>query len=214
MSENTINIIVADDHQMFLDGLRSLLKDISYINIIGFATHGQQVLDLLRYHSVDVVVLDVEMPVMDGVETSIRIKEHYPDVKILALTMYKEEGFVTRMVQAGISGYILKERSQEELVEAIKNVYQGHEHYDRKITNVIINSIKDTTTNKKTILTKSEIKVLTLIGKGLTTPEIANQLCISPNTVNTHRRNIIEKLGLPGGTKGLVKYAVENGYIK
>ena len=214
-TDKPIKVIVADDHQLFLNGLESLLKEVSFIKIIGLATNGQQVLDLLRYHSdTDVAILDIEMPVLNGIQTAIKIKENYPDTKVLALTMYKSEGFVTKMIQTGINGYILKERSQEELVEAIKAVKKGEDYYDRKITHVIVNSIKSDNNNKKTKLTKTEVKVLSLLGLGLSNKQIADKLFISIHTVNTHCRNMIDKLGLQTGSKGLVKYAIENGYTQ
>ncbi len=211
---NTIRVIVADDHLMFLDGLISVLKEEEDIEIVSIATDGRQVLDYLRCHrdGVDVAVLDIEMPHLNGVETTCKLQEHYPDVKILVLTSYNQEGFITRILQAGASGYILKNNGRDVLVEAIRTVSQGQRYLGKEATKTLVESHLNPRAPKAK-LTRRETEVLTLVGDGLNGPQIAQELKIKESTVITHRNNLIDKLGVEG-TRGLVRYAVAKGYTK
>ena len=139
-----INILLADDHKILLDGLKAFLQTNSNINIVGEALNGIQVLDILKEHKVDVAVLDIEMPEMDGVETTKQIKKCFPNTKVLILSMYKEKAIIIKLMEMGASGYILKNRSKEELIEAINRVYAGDAHFGIEVLNTITNAPKET----------------------------------------------------------------------
>lgn len=209
-----IKIIIADDHQIVLDGLHLVFKEAPHIEVVSQAQNGEEVLAYLREHkhNVDVAVLDIEMDQLNGIETTKKIREFYPHIKVLILTMYKTNGFITQMVHAGVSGYVLKERGHAELVKAVETVHSGEEYYDRDVAKILIDGIKnDGPVPIK--LTRREIDVLKLIGEGMTTPQIAEKLFISENTVNTHRKHLLEKLGAKNKSD-LIKYAIENGFVK
>ncbi len=212
-----INIILADDHQIVREGLISLLDDDPQIVCHGQAKNGQEALDLLATtKGVDIAVLDVEMPVMDGVEATRHIKAKYPQVKVLILTMYTKHEFITSLIREGVSGYILKERGREELIKAIHEIHMGKQYFGERVTSKLIEAMKapprPTEAEKIVKLTKREKEVLKLIAEGMTTPQISAKLFIANSTVETHRRNLIDKLDVPN-SKGLVAYAVKHKII-
>jgi DNA-binding NarL/FixJ family response regulator len=206
-----INIIIADDHEIVVEGLHSLLENEEGITIVGEAYNGEEVIPLLESNAVDVAVLDISMPKMDGIDLTKFIKSNYPKVKILILTMHNEIGFIRRIIEAGAHGYILKNKGKEELVRAIQALYNGNEYLGEEVTKTLFSSIRNTTVYGEIQLTKREKEVLKLIANSFTTPKISDELNIAPSTVETHRRNLIEKTGVQN-SKGLVKFAIENGY--
>ncbi len=211
-----INVIIADDHEIVIDGLASILNKEDDINVVGKAMNGNDVIKLLRNCRVDVAVLDIEMPGKTGVELSLYIKKNYPDVKILILTMYKTQEFVSQIISAGANGYILKNKGSEELVKAIRAVKEGHSYIGQEITEVLIEAMK--TKNKKDKIpevkfTKREKEVLPLIVEGRTAREIAEMLYIGRATVETHRKNLIEKAGA-ANVRELIRLAIKNGWVK
>lgn len=206
-----INILIADDHEIVVEGLRSLLENEKEITIIGQANNGEQVLPILENNIINVAVLDISMPKMDGLDLTIFIKSNYPDVKILILTMHNEIGFIRRVIEAGAHGYILKNKGKEELVRAIKALDNGNEYLGEEVTKTLFSSIRNATVYGEIQLTKREKQVLKLIANGNTTPKISAALNIAPSTVETYRRNLLEKTGVKN-SKGLVKFAIENGY--
>ena len=211
-----IKVLLADDHQIVLDGLSLLLGADKDIEKVYEATDGDLVLKALKVKDVDVVVLDIEMPIKDGIETTRSIRENFPHVKVLILTMYNTENFIKELVKAGASGYILKNRGKEELVDAIKKVADGGKYFGDAVTETLINGIKTPDKSQaldQVIFTKREKEVLNLIAEGLSTPQIAEKLFIAHSTVETHRRNLIDKTGVPN-SKALIRYAYKNGLVK
>ena len=206
-----IKIIIADDHEIVLEGVISLISPEDNITVVGKAFNGNQVIPLLENKLVDVAVLDINMPGLDGVELTRLIKDKYPKVKILILSMYNEIGFIRNTIEAGADGYILKNKGKEELVKAIQEVYMGNDYFGDAVQKTLIASHRSKNVYGEIRLTKREKEILKLISNGDTTPKISNKLNIAHSTVETHRRNLIEKTGV-GSTKGLVKYAIENGY--
>ena len=209
-----IRVLLADDHQLFLDGLKMLLREETNIMLVGEANNGREVVELLKHQEVDIAVLDVEMPDMDGLETSSFIREHYPDTKVLVLTMYNDQSFIRKLIEVGVSGYILKNKGKEELAEAINDIANGKTYFGREVTNTLISGIQEVIKKKpeKEIpLTKREVDVIRLIADGLSTPQIADRLFIAHSTVETHRRNLIDKTGVPN-SKTLIKWAIQHGY--
>ncbi len=208
-----INLLIADDHQVVIDGLRSLLSLEADFNVVGEALNGKMVLEGLKDQKVDVVLLDINMPVMDGIETAKLMREHYPDVKILILTMYNKPEFIRNILEAGASGYVLKNAGKEELIDAIRKVEKGEDYFSLSVTKTMMESFKSGSDSNKVELTKRERGVLTLIAEGDKTSEIAEKLLISTHTVDTHRYNLLSKLNIKN-TAGLVRYAIKNGFTK
>lgn len=206
-----IKVVIADDHKIVLEGLSSLIKPNKNITVVGEVLNGVQVIDLLHKIDVDIVVLDIEMPNMDGIETTRKIRELFPNVKILILTMYNEIGFIRKIAQANANGYILKNKGKEELIDAIEAVHKGKQYFGEEVSKTLFKNLTVDTTAGEVKLTKREKEVLKLIANGLTTPKISDNLHIAPTTVETHRRNLIEKTGV-SNTKGLVRFAIKNGY--
>ncbi|MFA0960249.1 response regulator [Roseivirga sp. BDSF3-8] len=210
-----INVLIADDHQIVLDGLTLLLQNEEDIHIVDVVADGSLALKVMEYEKVDVAVIDISMPGLDGVETTKAIKEKYPETAVLILTMHNEGGYITELIKTGASGYILKNRGKEELVDAIHKVAAGGQFFSESVTQTLIADIKNGEAAKKKNnmiqLTRREKEVLKHISRGLTSPQIAEVLFIAPSTVETHRRNLIDKIGVPN-SKGLVRYAIKNGY--
>lgn len=207
-------LLIADDQLIILQGLQALLEQIPGLNVVGMATDGQEILDMLSRRKVDLVIMDYEMPLMNGCETTEKIKTFYPEVKVLILTMHNKAAYIRKMIEAGAAGYVLKGHGIKELARAIDKVNRGEEYFGESVQKVLIQSFRK---NKKgTVLahpdiTPREQEILSLIAEGQSTPEIAHKLCIAPSTVNTHRRNLIDKLGV-ANIKALVRYAVQNGF--
>ncbi len=211
-----IRVIIVDDHQMFIDGIKSLLADESSIEVIGEALSGEALLQMLETQPVDVVIMDINMPGMNGTETTRALTTAHPIIKVLMLTMYNEQQHIAGALQAGATGYILKNTGKAELIEAITRVYEGNYHYDNKVTETIMQNLhqphKDTSYTA-TPLTKREREVLQCIAQEYTTPEIAEKLFISTHTVESHRKNLLSKLNVRN-TAGLVRYALEHNLVE
>lgn len=207
-----IHIIIADDHKIFREGLQSLLRKQPHIKVVGEAENGEEALQLLEAYKVDVAVLDISMPDMDGVSAAKIILEKFPDVKILMLTTHDEGTFIKELIDMGVLGYILKNRGNEEFVEAIETIYKGQEYLKGEVlTNYIATS--KIPEPKLVHLTKRELQVLQLLAEDNSSKEIAATLKIGTTTVETYRRNLIDKIGVKSSL-GLVKYAIENNIIK
>ena len=211
----SIKVIIADD-KIVVDGLVSILKEENDIQVVGTALNGVQVLGLLEKHSVEIAILDIEMPEgPSGVELTGILQKKYPSVKVLILSMYKTKDFVTKIIQAGAKGYIIKNRGGEELVKAIRYIHQGQSYFGQGITDVLIEDILSSTPEKdkpSIKLTKREKEVLELIAKGRSSKQIAKELFIAASTVDTHRRNLIEKTGV-SNSKELIRFAVEKKMV-
>lgn len=217
MPNQPIKVLIADDHQMFIDGIKALLKGIKDIEVMAEANNGKQIVEQLNRHNIDVVLTDVQMPEMTGIEATQIISEKFPKVKVIALTMFNESGYVSRMLRAGASGYILKNADKKELINAIQQVAKGENYYSPEITMRLIDKMKGKkekgiSTVQLDELSEREKEILKLIAQEFTNAEIAEKIFLSPLTVNTHRKNLIRKLGLKN-TAGLVRYAVENGLL-
>ncbi|MCT4628813.1 response regulator transcription factor [Winogradskyella sp.] len=208
-----INILIADDQQIIIDGLKSLLAEKDDIQVVGEAVDGEAVLDFIKNQPVDIVILDIEMPKLSGIEVTKIIKRDFSKVKVLILSMYNNEKFVHNVIEIGADGYILKNKGKEELALAIKYIAEGDEYFGREVEKTFRLSQKKKNLESQNVqLTKREIDVLKLIAIGDTTPIISEKLFIAHSTVETHRRNLIEKTNVRN-SKGLVKYAIDNGYL-
>lgn len=204
-----IKIILADDHQIFLDGLQAILKSEKDIKVEAEALNGEQVLAALKHVTVDILVLDIEMPGMSGIEAAAKVREQYPQVRILMLTMHDKKEFIDQLLKLDVEGYILKNKGTEQLVDALHAISIGGTYFGQEVMAALRPSKGKTVAAGNISLTKRETEVLKLIAKEYTSPEIAKTLFIAESTVETHRRNLISKLNVKGSL-GLVRWAVEN----
>jgi len=204
-----IKVHVCDDHQMLIDGLNLLLEDIEGIVVVGQSHNGVELLDWLKNNETDVILLDINMPEMDGIAACKEINDLKLPVKIIFLSMINQLSIVHSLIESGAKGYLLKNSGQSELSAAIKKVFDGGVYFDDKVF-VIGEKSKETYSSKLLPkLTKREKEVLALIIEEFTSSEMAQKLFISLGTVETHRRNLISKLGVKN-TAGLVRVAMQN----
>ena len=215
--QKNINIMIVDDHKMFLDGITSLLKEHSGFNIVASAKDGNEALTkLIDNNDVDVLITDISMPCLDGEELCKEVKNKYPNINILALSMHSDSKSIKKVLKNGATGYILKNTGQEELIEAIQHVAQGQTYFSEKVKNNIMAGITGTEEDddyQKIRLTKREIEILKLIASEFTTNQIADKLFISLHTVESHRKNIMRKTKAKN-MAGLIKYAVKEGIVE
>ena len=211
---STIKLFLVDDHKMIREGLKSFLENQPEFEIIAEAENGKNCLKQLETISPDIVLTDLNMPEMDGLELTKSIKEKHANIKVIALTMMGESQHIKQMLAEGAMGYLLKDCSEEELIMAIKLINQGGTYYSPEVTNIILNNIrkvKPISTSKVVTempLTERENEVLHLILKEQTNKEIADQLFVSVRTVDAHKRNLLDKTGSKN-VAGLVLYAID-----
>ena len=218
---NTINLILADDHAVVRAGTRQLLERQPDLRVVGEAADGEEAVRLAKELKPHVVVMDVRMPKMSGVEATRRIKQEVPEVAVLVLTAHDDDEYVFALLQAGANGYLLKTAEMEELVKAIRAVAAGQSALDPVVTGKVVaqfasgRSLPDVLANVKDEyegLTEREMEILRLVGNGLTNKDIGQQLYISDRTVQAHLSNIFSKLGVGSRTEA-VMYAVRRGWI-
>ncbi len=202
-----IKILLADDHKIVIDGLKLILSSNDQFEVIGEVENGQEVLDFLEKNHVHIVVLDINMPVMDGITCAKRIKASHPNVKVIILTMYAQKSFIEEIIQIGIDGCLLKNNTGKELADAIDRVHSGRSYYDQ-----IQSFSSDKDEIKKHKLSERELDVIQCLADGLSSSQIADKLFISMHTVKTHRKNILKKLNLHNSSE-LIQYALNNGII-
>lgn len=215
MIENKrIKIAIADDHQIVLEGFESILNNDPCFKIIATANNGNQVLDILETSPIDIVLLDLNIPVLNGLETTKIIKIKYPNVKILILTMFDDAMHIKEMIDAGVDGYLLKNSSKSSLIRAIESIMEGKPYFDAEVTKNILNKFKQTIQleNDKIVLSERELEIITLVTQGKSNAEIAEQLFLSIHTVKTHRKNINFKLNIHNPAE-LIHFAKQHHLI-
>ena len=204
-----IKILLADDHQMFVDGIKSIIEGEVGIVVIGEANNGVQVIKAVENQKPDVILMDIRMPVMDGVAATRYLTKHFPEIPVLALSMFDQEEDVIEMLEAGAFGYIIKNTGKKELITAINAVMSKQHYYSKSLSGKIEEWLKSMQHRGQYTLTKREREIIILVAHGKSSQQIANTLNISKFTVDTHRKNIHQKLGIKSNT-GLVKYVMEN----
>lgn len=211
---NPIRLLIADDHQVVIDGLKSLLREHDDIRIIGEALSGEQVLSHAALALVDIAMIDIGMPGMNGIEVAKILHERHPTIKVLMLTLHDQRAIILESVKAGATGYLLKNAGQQELLTAIRRVASGKRYFSSEVAVTIVDdaSAKSTESSRE-ILTEREIEITRLLLLEMSCAEIGDKLYISARTVETHRRNIMHKLGLKS-LLGLMKYAVQKGWVE
>lgn len=209
-----IRLLIADDHVLFLEGIKKLLQTNLKFEVIETVTNGIALLEALKKKTVDIVILDLSMPEMDGIEACKHIRNKFPNIKILVLSTHSHLQLVVRLIKYGVSGYLLKNIVQEELFLALEEIYKGNTYFSKEIKEKKEDNDRKIRIHKNSIteLSRREKEILLLIVAENTTQEIADKIFISANTVNTHRRNLLSKLNVKN-TAGLVKYAYENGLV-
>lgn len=209
-------IVMADDHQLFIDGMKSVIEKQEQYTVVATANSGAETLELLKQNQADLVLLDIEMQTIDGIETAKTIRELYPETRILMITMYSHINQIKKLMRIGVNGIILKENGQSELLRAIETVFAGHNYHSTEVTNALVNHLNPNnrpTGLQRVSLTKREFEVLQCVAEGLTSPEIADKLFIAKTTINTHRKNIMEKLEVKNVAE-LIRYATEMGLLQ
>lgn len=209
-----IKITLVDDHTLFRNGLKILLDTNKEFKVIGEATNGKEFIENLTVNIPDIVLMDINMPVMDGVEATEIAKQKYPDIKIIALSMFGEEEYYYKMINAGVKGFLLKNSEINEVIEAIKQVNNGSSYFSQELLYNVIKNFKPhkEPTDETASLSKRELQVLEEICKGLSNQEIADNLFISKRTVDKHRANLLSKTNSKN-TANLIMYAIKNKLI-
>jgi len=212
---NKIRILLVDDHSLVRSGLMKLLEPQKEFQVVGEAGDGEEAIALVKKHQPDVVLMDLSMPKMSGLEATKIIGEKYPHVRVLVLTMHDNEEYVFQILKAGAGGYILKDSGREELVKAIQAVARGEKYFSSRISEIMVQGYLKKGEAKTPLegsddlpLTKREREVLAFVAEGLNNQQIAEKLFISPRTVDTHRTNIMQKLDIHD-TANLVRFAIE-----
>ena len=207
-----IRVVIADDHSVVRDGLGLLLEAEGDIEVIGGAANGNEVVRLARQTTPDVIVMDVAMPQLNGVEATLLIHEANPSVQVLMLSMHSTAEHIYRALQAGAAGYLLKESAGPEVVAAVRTVYAGRRYLSQKIAETVIDDYirERRATSPLDSLSRRERQILQLVAEGRSTADSAKMLCLSPKTVETYRSRMMLKLGVPDFA-ALVRFAVRHG---
>jgi len=213
-----IKIAIADDHAIFREGFKLLLKNQNELELVGEADDGRELLQIVDLHQPDVVIIDIKMPVMDGVETCKQLIKKYPDINVIALSMFNDDNLIIDMLEAGARGYLLKNTNRDELLLATKTVFEGNSYYclatSAKLTKMIAESRYNPYRNQPAKkFTAREIDVIRLICEQQTNKEIAIKLGLSIRTVETHREKILEKTGAKNMI-GVAVYAIKQGIFE
>lgn len=211
-----ITVFIADDHKIFRDGIISLLDNEDDIQVVGEAGNEEELFEKVTGLQPMVILMDISMGASNGIEATEKILKRFPNIKVLALSMHSESSYILKMLEAGASGYLLKDAGSREMIAAIHTVASGDTYFSQQVSQTLLNHLHS---GKKVLgkrpgvpLTKRELEVLQLIAEEHSNSEIAEKLYISIRTVDTHRRNLLEKLGVKN-TAGLVKNAIRLGLI-
>ena len=211
-----IRILIADDHVLFREGMKSLLKNEAGIELIASASDGVEALELAEELHPDIILMDVTMPRMNGIIATEKILSKFPDIKVIVLSMHSDRRFIAETLKAGARGYLLKESSPETVVDAIHSVAEGNIYLSAKACTVLtedyLRLLNNEKQNSSNPLSEREMEVLLLLVKGRNGKQIADTLSISKNTVDTHRRRILDKLGCASMAE-LTKYAIREGFL-
>jgi two-component system response regulator NreC len=211
----SVRIVLADDHSLFREGLKSLLQEDPDLEIIGETGNGREAVRLCRELAPDIIIMDVSMPELNGIEASRQVTKECPETKIIAVSMHSSRRFVVDMLRAGAVGYLLKDCAFQELTTALSAVRADQVYLSPSIASVVVERISDSSADEGTMaaqLTPREREVLQLLAEGRRTSEVADQLFLSVKTVQTHRRNIMDKLNLRSLPE-LTRYAIREGLI-
>ena len=209
----TIKVMLADDHALIREGFRSLLGKNELFDIVGEAENGRELMELIASKNPDVVLIDINMPQMTGLEVLERIKSTRPEIKFIILTMHEEREYVMRALSSGAEGYLLKNVEKAELEKAIKTVFQGEKYFSPIITNILAEYVAKPVVPQVADITPREKEVLELVAEGFSTKQIADKLGISIRTVESHRINMLKKLEVSNSAE-LIRKSIQLKLIK
>jgi len=214
---DTITVVLADDHRIFRKGLKSLLSEKAHIEVLAEADDGGEALEKVAQYKPRLVIMDIGMPKMDGVEATRQIKERFPDTEVVILSMHAKKAYIDQVLKAGAKGYVLKDSDEDNLIAAINTVHNGGYYLDSPIADQVLSGYFGGKTKRELQkqadpLSEREKEVLRLLAEGHSNQEVADILCISRKTVENHRANIVRKTGVQGQV-GLTKYAARIGLI-
>jgi DNA-binding NarL/FixJ family response regulator len=213
-----MRILIADDHEIFLDSLSMLIATFSNVEVVGNCKNALEVLDFLQNHTVNLLITDYQMPQMSGIELTLQLRQKYPSVKVLMLSVSEEAEMIREAFQAGVWGYMMKRAGKAELQKAILTIANGQKYFSESVVFELMrlgltdNIPKEEIFTEFNQITEREIDIIRLIANELSSVEIAEKLFIAPKTVETHRHNILRKLGVKN-TVGIIKYAIKNGIV-
>lgn len=214
IGDKRVRVVLADDHQMMLDGLKGIIRSDKFFELVGEATRGSDALSSILTLKPDLLVTDINMPGMDGIELTRKALEAHPEIKVLVLSMYSDKAMISALLQAGASGYILKNTGKDELLGAMRKIASGGMFFSDEVASEMMKAIVAPKVRQEDEikLTPREIEIIGLISKEYSNHEIAEALFISERTVETHRKNIFRKTATKG-VIGLLKLAAEKGWI-
>lgn len=206
---NKLKVLVVDDHPMVLEGMHNMLSRISFVSLSGLAGGAAQAMEQIQADTPDIVITDISMPGISGLELTAQIRKEYPSVKVIAMSTFNERSLISQMVAQGASGYLLKNASREQIEEALLTVNENrlYMNLDLEWNDQTLSQM-----GKTPVLTSREKEVLSLIAEGFTNSQIAEKLFVSPYTVDSHRKNLLTKFEV-GNTAGLIKLAAKHGLI-
>ena len=210
-----IKIIIVDDHEIFRNGLKMVLGRLPHIDIVGEAANGQEFLSLIKTVQCDVVLMDIEMPVMNGIDATAQAMKEYPELRIIALTMFQEDDYIQSMMDAGIRGFLIKNVGKETLDKAILTIYRGGTYYSEELFNFFTKKFSESPKplEPEIALTSREKEILQLLAEGLNNKEIADKLFISERTVVGHKSNLLAKTGTKSAIS-LLAFAIRKRLVK
>lgn len=211
-----IKVLIVDDHQLFREGLANLISESRDLEIIGQAANGKEAIEMTKTLSPDVILMDIGMPVLNGIEATKIISNDYSNAKVIAISMHSDKQYIKPMLSAGALGYLFKNCSYNQLIEAIRRVNEGQKYLSEEVTDIIVSDyIYGAEAEKDPLgeLSKRELEVFKLLAEGETAKKIAEKLFISVKTVGTHKQNIFEKLDFVSDAD-LIKYAIKIKMIK
>lgn len=213
-SGDKIRTLIADDHVMFIDGLKVLLKQDEKIEVIAEALNGIEAYDIIENQQIDLLITDVSMPEMSGIELVKRVKQNFPQVKILVVTMYNDREIVSEILMAEADGYVLKNADRKEFLRAINKIADNGTYFQNEVLSIMLEKVKKEKAHgdELKIITERETEILKLIMQEYSSEQIAEKLFISKNTVDTHRKNILEKTQIKT-LVGLCKFAFRNNLV-
>jgi DNA-binding NarL/FixJ family response regulator len=210
----SLNILLVDDHALVTDGIRALLQGENRFTIKGEANNGQMALEMLNILKIDLVLMDIDMPIMNGIDAMKQIKRDFPTVKVVVLTMHDEKDMITKLLNLGADGYLLKKSSKQELIQCILGVANDERYISSEATaNTLLMDESKSNAGLLSQLTEREIEIVKLIAEGHSNKEIGDKLFISHSTVYTHRAYLMWKLGVHN-VAGIVKFAIVNGLLE
>lgn len=213
-----MQVLIADDHEIFLDSLSLLIATFPDVEVVGNCKNAKEAIHFIQNNKVDLLITDYRMPQMSGIELTIFLRRHHPEIKVLMLSVSEEADMIREAFQAGVWGYMMKRTGKTELQKAILTITSGQKYFSESVVFELMrlgltdNIPKEEVPNEFSQLTEREIDIIRLIAEELSSNEIAERLFIAPKTVETHRHNIIKKLNVKN-TVGIVKYAIKNGLV-